>query len=67
MKLLPLIEKELSPFNVRPHWGKIFTISPKVLASRYTKMNDFKKLVTTYDPKGKFRNPFLDRNIFAMV
>jgi xylitol oxidase len=67
MKLLPIIEKELAPYNARPHWGKIFTISPKVLASRYEKMDDFKKVVATYDPKGKFRNPFLDRNLYGIV
>jgi xylitol oxidase len=65
MKLLPIIERELAPFNVRPHWAKIFTIEPKILASRYEKMDDFKKLVAEYDPKGKFRNAYLDRNLFG--
>ncbi|MBS1523198.1 MAG: FAD-binding protein [Bacteroidetes bacterium] len=65
MKLLPLIEKELAPFNPRPHWGKIFTMAPKVLESRYEKLTDFKKLVAEYDPKGKFRNDFIDHNIYA--
>jgi xylitol oxidase len=65
MKLLPIIERELAPFKVRPHWAKIFTIEPKVLASRYEKMDDFKKLVAEYDPKGKFRNAYLDRNLFG--
>ena len=65
MKLLPLIEKELAPFNPRPHWGKIFTMSPKVLESRYEKLTDFKKLVAEYDPKGKFRNGFIDHNIYS--
>jgi xylitol oxidase len=67
LKLLPLIEKELAPFNVRPHWGKVFTLSPKVLESRYEKMADFKKLVAEYDPHGKFRNGFLDRNIYGNI
>jgi len=65
MKLLPLIEKELSPFNARPHWGKIFTLAPKVLESRYEKLNDFKKLVAEYDPHGKFRNDFLSHEIYT--
>ncbi|HTK20131.1 MAG TPA: FAD-binding protein [Mucilaginibacter sp.] len=65
MKLLPLIEKELAPFNPRPHWGKIFTMEPKVLESRYEKLADFKKLVAEYDPKAKFRNGFLDHNIYG--
>jgi len=65
LKLLPLIEKELSPFNARPHWGKIFTMAPKVLESRYEKLNDFKKLVAEYDPKGKFKNDFLSKEIYG--
>jgi xylitol oxidase len=64
-QLLPLIEKELTPFNVRPHWGKLFTLSPLLLASHYEKLGDFKKLVAAYDPKGKFRNEFLDSTIYA--
>jgi xylitol oxidase len=64
-KLLPLIEKELSPFQARPHWGKLFTMPPKTLESYYEKMEDFKKLVAAYDPSGKFRNEFLERNIYG--
>lgn len=64
-KLLPVIEKELFPFNARPHWGKLFTISSTRLKSLYEKLPDFQKLVKTYDPKGKFRNEFLDRNIYG--
>lgn len=65
LKLLPLIEKELAPFNPRPHWGKIFTLDPKVLQSRYEKLADFKKTVAEYDPKEKFRNGFLEHNIYG--
>jgi xylitol oxidase len=65
MKLLPQIEKELAPFNARPHWGKVFTLDPKVLQSRYEKLADFKKLVAEYDPEGKFRNEFLQKNIYG--
>ena len=64
-RLLPVIERELSPFQVRPHWGKLFTLSPAELRSRYEKLPDFIQLATKYDPKGKFRNDFLNTNIFA--
>lgn len=64
-KLLPLIEKQLSPFDVRPHWGKLFTISPEKLRSAYQKLPEFVQLCSRYDPKGKFRNDFLNTNIFA--
>jgi xylitol oxidase len=64
-RLLPVIEKELSPFHPRPHWGKLFTLSPAELRSRYEKLEDFLQLASKYDPKGKFRNDFLNINIFA--
>src|SRR5579862_2990569 len=63
-EILPIIEKELAPFHPRPHWGKLFTLSPQVLASRYEKMEDFKKMVTAEDPTGKFRNDFMNQYIF---
>jgi alditol oxidase len=63
-KLMPVIEKELAPFNVRPHWGKLFTTSPEVLRSIYKKLPEFVELSKKYDPHGKFRNEFLNTNIF---
>jgi alditol oxidase len=57
--LLPVIEKELGPFEARPHWGKLFTMAPKELQSRYEKLADFRTLAARYDPTGKFRNEFL--------
>src|SRR5437868_490298 len=62
---LPVIERELSPFNARPHWGKLFTMSPRVLQSRYERLPDFIKLAKHYDPQEKFRNDFLTTNIFS--
>jgi xylitol oxidase len=64
-KLLPLIEKELEPFDARPHWGKLFTMSPARLHARYAKLPGFVELCERYDAQGKFRNEFLKRNIFA--
>jgi len=64
-KLLPLIEKELAPFKARPHWGKLFTMSPSQLKSSYEQLPEFIQLSKKYDPQGKFRNEFLDRNIFG--
>lgn len=64
MKLLPMIEAELTPFKYRPHWGKLFTIAPADLHSRYEKLGDFLQLLKNYDPQGKFRNAYLDLNIY---
>jgi alditol oxidase len=64
-KLLPVIEKELAPFRPRPHWGKLFNTSPAELKSMYERLADFSQLSRNYDPQGKFRNDFLNRNIFG--
>ena len=63
-QLLPLIEQQLAPFHAKPHWGKLFTISPQRLHSLYDRMPEFRKLMTKYDPNGKFRNEYLDKVIF---
>jgi len=64
-KLLPVIERELAPFQARPHWGKLFTMPPERLRSHYTKLAAFQELAWKHDPKGKFRNEFLDKNLLA--
>ena len=64
-KLLPLIEAQLAPFHARPHWGKLFTMSHRRLAALYPRMIDFQRLLHEHDPKGKFRNDFLNTVIFG--
>ena len=64
-KLLPRIEKELAPFKARPHWGKLFTMEVGELSKRYERLPDFKRLVQEYDPRGKFRNDFLDAHVLG--
>ena len=64
-KLMPIIERELAPFGVRPHWGKLFTLAPGALQSAYKKMPEFTQLCKQYDPDGKFRNEFLNTNVFS--
>ena len=58
--LLPEIEREIGALDPRPHWGKLFTMKPK-----YPKMDAFRALAKQYDPQGKFRNEFLDANVFT--
>ena len=65
MKFLPKLEEKLAPFGACPHWGKLFTLAPAVLQSRYPKLNDFKQLVNRHDPGGKFRNDFINTNLYG--
>lgn len=64
-KLLPAIESALAPFAPLPHWGKLFTLPPEKFLPAYPRLNDFRELAHHCDPAGKFRNPFLDQNLFA--
>lgn len=64
--LLPIIEDQLAAFDARPHWGKLFMMSPTRLQSLYQKLPDFQRLLQHYDPQGKFRNMFLDKYIFGI-
>jgi len=64
--VLPIIEDQLSPFNARPHWAKLFMMSPTRFEALYAKLPDFRRLLQHYDPQGKFRNAFLDKYIFGI-
>jgi xylitol oxidase len=59
LKFLPMVEQLLAEFNVKPHWGKLFTISAEILRNRYARFDDFVRLMEKYDPEGKFRNAFI--------
>lgn len=63
--LLPEIEARLEPFEPRPHWGKAFTMSPELVASRYPRLADFRALAGYLDPEGRFRNPFTDTYLWG--
>ena len=64
-KVLPLIEEKLAPFSARPHWAKLNTVPPSTIQHLYPKMSDYKALLKQYDPQGKFRNQFIDTEIFG--
>jgi xylitol oxidase len=57
--LLPVIEAALAAFEPRPHWGKLWAMTPVDVAGRYPRLGDFAALVRRYDPTGKFANPLL--------
>ena len=58
LRLLPRLEEAIAP---RPHWGKLFTVPPALLAARYPQWDAFRSLLREHDPKGVFRNEFLTR------
>jgi len=62
-RVLPIIEAELADLNPIPHWAKVFRLDPEVVRSRYPRLKDFQELARDLDPRGKFRNNFLDRYV----
>ena len=57
--LLPALEAQLAPFAARPHWAKLFTLSPVQVRALYPRFGAFTAFVRQLDPEGKFRNAFL--------
>lgn len=64
-QVLPLIEEKLEPFHARPHWGKLFTMTPERLQPLFGRLDVFRSLAFRFDPSGKFRNAFLERYILG--
>lgn len=65
-RVLPVVaevERVLSPYDPRPHWGKVF--SPSWVGARYPRISEFAALVDTYDPRGVLRNDFLDTRVLG--
>lgn len=61
--VLPHIEAALSPFDVRPHWGKAFTMSGEAVRATLPRVDDFLAVARAADPRGVFRNDFLRRTL----
>lgn len=64
-RVLPMIEEQLAPFAPRPHWAKVFTLDPSGIEASYVRLTDYKSLAAHYDPSGKFRNAFLNTNLYG--
>jgi alditol oxidase len=59
------IEAALTPLGARPHWGKVFLADAKTIAPLYERLHDFAALVQRTDPRGAFRNDWLDTRLLG--
>jgi alditol oxidase len=59
--VLPAIEEIVLPLGARPHWGKVSVASPAQVRAAWPRWDDFVTLVTSADPQGCFRSPFVTR------
>jgi xylitol oxidase len=57
------LERTLEPFGARPHWGKLFLAEARTIAPLYKRLPDFRELCGRLDPRGAFRNSWLERHV----
>jgi xylitol oxidase len=59
------VEHVLQSFGARPHWAKIFLADAEAIRDRYERLPDFARLVERLDPRGTFRNDWLERHVLG--
>ncbi|HEX6477983.1 MAG TPA: D-arabinono-1,4-lactone oxidase [Ktedonobacteraceae bacterium] len=64
-EMVAQIEDALSPFETRPHWGKVFHADAATIAPRYKRHSDFVRLLERLDPRGAFRNSWLKARVLG--
>jgi xylitol oxidase len=64
-RVLTDVEAALAPFAARPHWGKMFLAKSDVTSGLYERLPDFSRLVERLDPRGAFRNNWLNRHVLG--
>jgi alditol oxidase len=64
-RALTEIEAALAPLEARPHWGKVFLADAAAIASLYPRLPDFTALAARLDPRGAFRNAWLERCVLG--
>ena len=63
--MLVRLEAALAPFGARPHWGKLFDADAAAIAPLYERLPDFAGLIERLDPRGAFRNPWLEARLLG--
>jgi alditol oxidase len=54
------VERQLAPYDARPHWGKLFTMAPDRVARQYDRLPDVRAMRARHDPGRKFGNHFVE-------
>jgi alditol oxidase len=62
MAVLAELEAALEPFGARPHWGKLLLGGA---GRMYARLPDFAALAERLDPRGAFRNAWLERHVLG--
>jgi len=65
VRVLAEVEPALAPFAARPHWGKLFLAGAGTIAPHYERLPDFVRLLEAHDPRGAFRNGWLEARVLG--
>jgi len=65
-RALAEVEHALDPFNARPHWGKLFRAGAGEIGPLYERLADFTALLERLDPRGAFRNDWLNTRVLGV-
>ncbi|KAI0695312.1 D-arabinono-1,4-lactone oxidase-domain-containing protein [Cytidiella melzeri] len=63
-KLFERFEQILARHEGRPHWAKSHPLRPDDLRKLYPRFDDFVRVLNEVDPRGIFRNEYVQRHIF---
>jgi xylitol oxidase len=64
-RVLVDLEAALAPFGARPHWGKAFRATATDIHPLFERLPDFARLAQRLDPRGAFRNDWLERHVLG--
>jgi alditol oxidase len=64
-RALAEVEAALRPLGARPHWGKVFVARAADVAPLYDRLGDFVALMDRLDPRGAFRNAWLEERVLG--
>lgn len=65
LRALAEIERTLAPYRARPHWGKLFLAHADAIQPLYERFDDFAALLDRLDPRGAFRNEWLQTHVLG--
>ena len=57
------VEQALAPLAARPHWGKVFAMTPEQVQPLYPRLADARALRHELDPHDVFGNAFVERYV----
>jgi xylitol oxidase len=64
-RVLAEVEAALAAFQARPHWGKLFCADAATIGALYERLPDFVSLTERLDPRGAFRNAWLEARVLG--